>query len=538
MKEYEKKYKSNLVHKAIALICLPICTGILLGISALPESFYYLSFVAFVPLLFAADNALPYKSPFLVFTLQVLIALVVFYMFGYYWVIETANLGFLIAFIVLLPYALIIACYILFKKKSSHFSALYFIAAWLTMELMQANLQLGSPFYNLGNNLGANVKIIQWYEFTGAAGGTLWILLVNVLLYSLIKNIRVNQKKNLQKGAILVAVLFTPIIISYFIYSNYVEKGFSKEVIVVHPSTDNRDVKYRLNIYELMDIYLDIILPEITTQTEYVVLPETAITNAGWVKDFNRNMVFNHFNERTDSFPDLKLITGAITYEKIPNVETIKHYKKIPGIRYSEKYRIWYYTYNAALQIDKKQPPQIRAKDKLVPYQEYAPYPTILPRIAPVGIDFQFSKREDNSSVFKVANSLKTAAFVCYEVIYSKLFYKAAKNGAQAFFVLLNEGWYESNRVPKQFLKHSLIKAVENRRSIAHSSNMGISAIINQRGDVIDKTESKEARVLKSEIKMNRKVTLVVMIGNYIEILASVVAVCLFLFQIFIKKRD
>ena len=508
------------LQKTFILIILPICTGILLGLSALPSDIYYLSFIAFIPLLFATDYILSYKRTLLTFVFQLLIVLVVFYLWGYYWVLQTANLGFLIAFTIVLPFLLIVPFYILFKKKGNKYAALYFIAAWLTVEMIQSYFQLGSPFYNLGNNLGANPKIIQWYEFTGASGGTLWILAVNFLVYSFIKTLITDRKRWIQKSAVIMAVLFIPVIISSFVYSNYKEKGAPSEVLVVHPSTDNRDVKYRKNIYELMDIYLDIMLPELTESTDYVVLPETAITNAGWVKNLNRNKVFNYFHEHTDSFPDLKLVTGAVTYEEIPNVEKIKNYKKIPGIRYSENYKTWYYTYNAALHIEKNQPVQMRVKEGLVPFQEYAPYPLILPRISPVGIDFQFSPRENNREVFTSSNHLKTAAIICYEVVFNRIIYEAARNGAQAFFVMLNEGWYESEKVPRQFLQLSIIKAIETRRSIAHASNLGISAFINQRGEVITKTQSKTADFLKHEIKMNRKTTFAVRIGNYIEVFA------------------
>jgi apolipoprotein N-acyltransferase len=531
---------TKLIQRIFIVVILPVCTGFLLGISAIPSHFYYLTFIAFLPLLFASDYIKSYSKPLLIFALQLLIALVVFYLMGFYWVLQSANIGFLLAFILVLPYVLIVPIYILLKNNGNKFSSLYFIAAWLTVELIQANFQLGSPFYNLGNNLGANPKLIQWFEFTGSSGGTLWILTINFLFFSLIKTFKIGKKRGFQRSAILLAVVCAPIIVSVIIYTNYKEKGDSKEVLVIHPSTDNKDVKYRLNIYELMDIYLDVMLPQLTENTEYVVLPETAITNAGWVKDFNRNLVFNHFYEHTDSFPNLKLITGAIVYEEILNVKKIKDYQKIPGVKYSEKYQTWYYIYNAALQIEKKQAPQIRAKEELVPYQEYAPYPLIMPRLSPVGIDFQFSKKSNSPSVFRAANNLTTSAIVCYEVVYSKLFYKASIEGAQAFFVLLNEGWYETEKVSQQFLQHSAIRAVENRRSIAHSSNMGITALINQRGDVIAKTESKQADFLQGEIKMNRKVTLAAKLGNYIEVLALLTAVCLFVYVLIfqVKKHD
>src|SRR5690554_6698196 len=406
----------------------------------------------------------------LVFAFQVSLALVTYFIMSFYWVLQTANMGFLVAIVYIIPFVLLVSFYVYFKKTYPKFAALYFIAAWLTAELIQANFQLGSPFFNLGNNLGANHKLIQWYEYTGGAGGTLWILIVNFLLFSFIRNFSNSFKQLLQSGLVLLFVVFAPIIISLSIYAGYQEKGNSKEVLVIHPSTDNRDVKYRVNIYELMDIYLGIMLPELTENTEYVVLPETAITNAGWVKDFNRNLVFNHFYEHTDSFPNLKLITGAVVYEEIPDVEKIKHYKRMPGIRYSENYNTWYYTYNAALQLEKEQGVQMRVKEGLIPYQEYAPFPTIIPHINPIGANFQFSKRNINRDVFETTNNLKTTGFICYEVAFNKMFFDSVKKGAQAFFILSNEGWYENSFIAQQSLQHSIIRAVENRRSITHAS--------------------------------------------------------------------
>jgi len=527
------------LHKAFFLIILPICTGVLLGVSALPSNVYYLSFVALIPLLLASDYVLSYKRPFFIFALQLLIALVVFYLWVGYWILQTANPGFLLAFTIVLPFLLLVPFYILFKKAGNKYASLYFIAAWLTAELIQSYFQLGSPFYNLGNNLGANPKIIQWYEFTGVSGGTLWILVINFLVYSFVKMLKTDRKRWIQKSAVLIALLFIPVIISSIIYANYEEKGASSEVLVIHPSTDNSDVKYRKNIYELMDIYQDIMQPELTENTEYVVLPETAITNAGWVKNLNRNKVFNYFHEHTDSFPDLKLVTGGVAYEEIPNVEKIKNYKKIPGIRYSENYKTWYYTYNAALHIEKNRPVQIRVKEGLVPFQEYAPYPLILPRISPVGINFQFSPRENNRDVFTSANNIKTTAIICYETVFNRIIYDAARNGAQAFFVILNEGWYDVKKVSRQFLQLSVIRAIETRRSIAHSSNLGISAFINQRGEVVEKTSSKSADFLKHEMKMNRKTTFAARMGNYIEKLSFFTTLSLMVYGLFyfFKKK-
>ncbi len=507
-------------NKILFLIILPVITGILLGISALPSELWFISFIAFIPLLIASNKAVMHKRPLLIFGLQLLIALVVFYFYVYLWVLQTAHLGFLIGYLIVIPFILIVSPYILFKKRGNKYAPVYFIAAWITGEMLQSHFQLGSPFFNLGHNPGSSPKLIQWYSLTGAAGGTLWILAGNFLLYSFGKTMRRERKQWLVKGAVALGVLILPMLISIVMYQNYKEKGSTAEVLIIHPSTDNKDVKYRVNIYELMDIYLGIMLPQLTANTEYVVLPETAITNAGWVPDLNNNLVFDHFNEKTANYPRLKLVTGAILYEAIPDVEKIKGYQKMPGIRYSENYKTWYYTYNAALQVEKGRPAQMRVKDGLVPYQEYAPYPRVMPRLSPVGIDFQFSTREKNQQVFASGTMRKTSAFICYELVYGRLFYKAARNGAQAFLVLLNEGWYNDPKVPRQFLQLSAIRAIENRRSIAHSSNMGISAFIDQRGEVVARQESKRPDFLKHEIRMNKQHTLYSTIGNYIGMIA------------------
>ncbi len=520
----------------LIVIILPALTGIIIGLSALPSHVWFLNFFAFIPLLIASNWTITYKKPLLIFALQLLIALVVFYFWVYLWVLQIAHLGFLIGFLIVLPYVILVSPYILFKRIGNKFAAVYFIAAWLTAEMVQSYFQLGSPFYNLGHSLGANPELIQWYEFTGATGGSLWILAVNFSFLSLGKTVIKDRKRWIRKSVTALGILLLPMVISVIIFHTYKEKGSSSEVLIIHPSTDCRDVKYQINIYELMDIYLGVMLPQLTENTEYVVLPETAITNAGWVADLNNNLVFDHFHEKTAGYPKLKLVTGAIIYDAVPDISKINGYDKMPGIRYSKNYQVWYYTYNAALQIEKDKSALMRTKEGLVPYQEYAPYPRILPYISQLGIDFQFSARKNNLQIFTSGNGIKTTAMICYELVYGNKFFRAARKGAEAFFVLLNEGWYSNIvKVKYQFLQLSVIRAIENRRCIAHTSNMGISAFIDQRGIVIAKNENTNPGFLKHEIRMNKKHTVASMMGNYIGI-SAIFTVIFMIFSVLINK--
>lgn len=524
--------------KIISVYFLPVVTGILLWLATLPSDYWFLSFIAFIPFLFAADYAAALKRPVVIFMLQLFITLAVFFAGVANWILQANYRLYLIGFLIILPFVLFVTPYIWLKKHGSRYSPVYFISGWMAAEFMQSYFQLGSPFYNLGNNLGKIPHLIQWYEFTGATGGTIWILSVNFLLFSLLKALKNSRKIIFRKSMALTLALVVPVIISLIMFYNYHDKGAKSEVLIIHPGTDCTKVKYRTNIYELMDIYLGVMLPQLTPNTAYVVLPETAITNAGWVKDLDNNLVFDHFRQMTSAYPGLKLVTGAITYETVSDAKKPDEYRKIPGIRFSEKYKTWYYTYNAALLVQPNQPVQMRTKDGLVPYQEYAPYPRVLPRLSPVGIDFQFSKRAKNSAVFTDNDRVTTAALICYELVYGRMFARSVRHGARAFFVLLNEGWYiDHPKVPEQFLQLSVIRAIENRRSIAHTSNMGISAFINQRGEVTQRLDSKSPGFLKQDINLNRKITMASAAGNYLEVSALVAAALLIMNEFLRRKK-
>ena len=166
-------------------LTLPVLTGALFGFSALPSQYWYLNFIAFIPLLIAAEKALAFKKPLLVFSIQLFIALAVFYLWAGRWVLQTANMGFLLGLLIVVPFVVLVSPYSLLKKRGSKFAPVYFVAAWLAAEMIQSYFQLSTPFYNLGHSIAKNPKLIQWYEYTGAAGGSLWVLAVNLSLYSL-----------------------------------------------------------------------------------------------------------------------------------------------------------------------------------------------------------------------------------------------------------------------------------------------------------------------------------------------------------------
>ena len=68
------------------------------------------------------------------------------------------------------------------------------------MEYLHLNWDLSWPWLTLGNGFANSPNLVQWYEFTGFLGGSLWVLLMNFLLFRLAKkqNFEENNEQNLK----------------------------------------------------------------------------------------------------------------------------------------------------------------------------------------------------------------------------------------------------------------------------------------------------------------------------------------------------
>src|SRR5512133_439774 len=90
------------------------------------------------------------------------------------------------------------------------------IAFWLTYELISLNVNIISPWLNLGNGLSKDILFIQWYEVTGTAGGSLWILCSNLLLSVVLINSLTKKGNDRVFLIIWLLVIIMPSAISVF----------------------------------------------------------------------------------------------------------------------------------------------------------------------------------------------------------------------------------------------------------------------------------------------------------------------------------
>lgn len=103
-------------------------------------------------------------------------------------------------------------------------------------------------------------------------------------------------------------------------------------------------------------------------------------------------------------------------------------------------------------------------------------------------------------------------------------------------FIITNDGWWGDTPGHKQHLYYASLRAIETRRDIARSANTGISAFINQRGDILQPTEYWVQDAISGTIRANDKITFFTRMGNYIPRTAAWLSVLVFL-AAFVKKR-
>jgi len=507
----------------------PILGGLLLALSWPPLPFTFLVFLSLVPFLQLEAICREKKVRFGYYFLRVYVGLVIWNVLTTFWIYNTSIKGaVLINLINPLIQSIPLLVFHLLKRRGSPGGAnLILVVSWISIEYFHHNWPFSFPFLTLGNALSRYPWLIQFYEFSGVLGGTLWILVFNIFNSSCINEF-VTTRRIASSRIYAGLALILPLLVSVAIYMGYEEKGSSVKVAVLHPNIDCRNTKYQVQPELLIEQYVNVSRQAMSNDLDYLVWPETAITNARWISDFPVSKIVTGLRRDLLGDSKAKLVSGAILYESFRGDTS-----NLPGnIRFNKEFKYWYFTYNSAFQIGggMKQEVLIRTKAKLVPVEETVPWVDkinfLRTIIGSLG-GFSFSTRESNQHQFDSGNGVKVTPLICYESIFGGLTSSYVKGGANLLFVILNEGWYKNIYGASQFMYYSSVRAVENRRSIARSSNDGVSCFINQRGDIDQQVDEFKPQVILQTLYANRAQTIYTIFGDLLAKACALVFIVL-----------
>ena len=138
-------------------------------------------------------------------------------------------------------------------------------------------------------------------------------------------------------------------------------------------------------------------------------------------------------------------------------------------------------------------------KVKLVPFGEYIPFERILRGL----IDFfdlpmsQVRPGKNNITSLKVGDYI-FSPFICFDISFENLFRKNIDKSSLFVINVSNDSWFGNSIGPYQHLEILKTRANENKIFILRATNDGISAVISNKGTIVDKIEKGESTVLNS----------------------------------------
>ena len=440
-----------------------------------------------------------------------------------------------------LQMSLVFGLFRLSKRKFTGSLPYIFLAvAWIAWERFYFDAEISWPWLVLGNSFARTTWAIQWYEITGALGGSLWIWACNLGLFGLLVSLsdgRIIVWNWKAKTAALggYAILLTcPVIVSAIIGKEYKDSMESKEelpVLIVQPNIDPYN-KFQAMTQDQQNALLEGQMAsalkgrkaDSTAGPLLVLAPET-FTSDIICGDYPRSRTWRRFTSFLRDYPGVNLIFGASSYDYIESSERPSHTAR------EMREDLWLESHNSALVVDGTGRTGIFHKSRLVVAVEHTPYPAIFCKIDDMlGGVMGRCVGQDEITLLEVkgtdGQTIPVGCAVCYESVYGEYYTDYVRKGARAMTIITNDAWWGNTPGYRQHLSYASLRAIETRRAIARCANTGISAIIAPSGEIIQPTPWWEPAVIESCIPLRDDITFYVSHGDITG------RVCTFIFML------
>ena len=414
------------------------------------------------------------------------------------------------------------------KKFHGALPYIFLMVGWIAWERFYFDAEISWPWLVLGNSFARTTWAIQWYEFTGTLGGSLWIWLCNLSIFGLMTALSDGSWYGWNSKARTAAIsgtviLFTvPFIISGVTGSRFedsMEADENLEVLIVQPNIDPYNKFQALTQDEQNSILesqirkgLEGRQTDSTSAPLLVIAPET-FTNDIIVGQYGRSRTWRRFTSFLEQYPGVNMLFGATSYDYISSAEAPSYTARNAG------QGRWVESHNSALMTDGTGRTEIFHKSKLVVAVEHTPYPRIFCPIDDLlgGVMGRCVGQDEISLLtVRAADGKETeiGCAVCYESVYGEYYTDYIRKGAKAMAIITNDAWWGDTPGYRQHLSYASLRAIETRRAIARCANTGISAIISPAGEILQPTPWWEPAEIKGQLPLRDDITFFVSHGD------------------------
>lgn len=414
------------------------------------------------------------------------------------------------------------------KKFTGTLPYIFLMVTWIAWERFYFDAEISWPWLVLGNSFARTTWAIQWYEFTGSLGGSLWIWLTNLGIFGLLVSLSDgswstwNMKAKSAAVIGMTALLIAPPAISGAIGKEYKDSMHAEEmldVLIVQPNIDPYNKFQALTQAQQNAILEGMITKELeyrkndSTAAPLLVLTPETFTSDIIVGQYERSRTWRRFTSLLESYPNVNMLFGASAYDYINSQEAPSYTARDLG------QGLWVESHNSALMIDGSRRTEIFHKSKLVVAVEHTPYPRFFcPIDNMLGGVMGRCVGQDEITLLNVedieGHKTPIGCAVCYESVYGEYYTDYIRKGARAMTIITNDAWWGDTPGYRQHLSYASLRAIETRRAIARCANTGISAIISPAGEIMQPTPWWEQAVIKGQIPLRDDITFFVSHGD------------------------
>ncbi len=429
---------------------------------------------------------------------------------------------------------------------------LFLAAMWIAWERQYFHVQISWPWLTLGGAFAQSTRTVQWYEYTGTLGGSLWIWVANLGIFGLLEAVSDGYWQRWKSLARVCAILGItlviagPVVASKLIWSSYEERSEGTvDVVVGQPNFDPYEKFQSMTQAEQTGVLLDLFGEALAGRPAGPVLllaPET-FTSDIYLNAPEHSPTLQSFRRFLAEHPGAEMLFGASTYE----VFSTHAAPTILARPYGEG---WIVGHNTALTVTATGPVEVYHKSKLVVGTELTPYPKIF-----VPLDNWLAKKmgvsglmgrcvgQDGVSLLHFGQErVPLGCAVCYESVYGEYCTEYVRQGARAMTIITNDAWWGNTPGYRQHLNFARLRAIELRRDIARCGNTGISGFIDQRGEILSQSDWWTRQTISGQINLSSEQTAFVRHGDVVGRVCTLVFLLLAAFllvRLFVpgKKR-
>jgi len=511
-KLFSKVYKTPLEKKQDRKELLyGLLSGVLLGASFPPSPFPYFIFIAlsFYLAVITKNKTLGQINRFTYFTV------LIFNIITLYWVgswKQDANTflmisGFILIFFNPLVFLIPSTLYYLVKKYIYKNIALFLLPwFWLFYEYIYSISDFKFPWLSLSNALPKFTEYIQVADIIGSYGLTVLIVYANVFAYLAIKNFKRRNKIGIAYSVMFVIIIIAPIFYGLSkVNDTAIQTNPKIKVGLIQPNLNPNKKWEAGNLDEQIKMYLELSKRAIEEGAEIVIWPETALP------------VYLMTDRYKNQYQKLQLFVDTSNIPILTGMPHIKYYENensapngAKSIKGSSKL---YTSYNSILYFAPHKKVKQYGKIKLVPFGEKVPLVDVFPILGKwikwnVGISSWNTGNEKVIFDFqKKSISAKIGGVICIESIYPAFVASFVEKGAELIAVVTNDSWYGNSSGPYQHKEISVLRAVENRRTLVRAANGGISCIISPIGKTLSETNMFTKGILVGDVLLNKNLT-------------------------------